>query len=147
MNIKKIQELVEIMSKNDLAEVLFEQEGTKVHLKKNGAQIVGQPMMQPVQMQQAQAAPGAAQAEAGEAKIDGQEVKSPMVGTFYASPSPDSDPFVKVGDIVNEGDVLCVVEAMKLMNEVKSEVSGKVVSILAENAEPIEFGQTLFIVQ
>ncbi|MBF0252278.1 MAG: acetyl-CoA carboxylase biotin carboxyl carrier protein [Candidatus Omnitrophica bacterium] len=147
MNIKKIQEIVELMTENDLAEVNIEEEGTKVHIKKNGMQFMSQPMMQPMQYAQPQAMKQEQPSAASEAQIAGTPIKSPMVGTFYSAPSPDSEPYVKVGDTVKKGDVLCIVEAMKLMNEVKSEFSGKIVSILAENAEPIEFGQTLFIIQ
>lgn len=73
-------------------------------------------------------------------------MNSPMVGTFYSAPNPESEPFVKVGDKINEGDVLCIIEAMKMMNEVKSEFSGIVKQILVENAEPVEFDQTLFVI-
>ena len=72
------------------------------------------------------------------------EVKAPMVGTFYNSPAPDAQPYVRIGDIVNEGDVLCIIEAMKLMNEIKCEVKGKIADILIENGQPVEFGQILF---
>lgn len=74
-------------------------------------------------------------------------VKSPMVGTFYLAPAPDADPYVRVGDVIEPGQTLCIVEAMKLMNEIQSEVRGKVVRVLAENAKPVEFGQALFLVQ
>ena len=75
------------------------------------------------------------------------EIKSPMVGTFYKAPSPDATPFVKVGDDIEVGQVVCIIEAMKLMNEIKSEVKGKVVSVLVENGDPVEFGQVLFLVE
>jgi acetyl-CoA carboxylase biotin carboxyl carrier protein len=76
----------------------------------------------------------------------GREVKAPMVGTFYRSPAPEEPPFVEVGDTVNKGDVICIIEAMKLMNEVKAEFGGKITEISAENADPVEFGQTIFII-
>ena len=76
----------------------------------------------------------------------GNKMNSPMVGTFYSAPNPESEPFVKVGDQINEGDVLCIIEAMKMMNEVKSEFSGTVKQILVDNAEPVEFDQTLFVI-
>ena len=75
------------------------------------------------------------------------EIKSPMVGTFYKAPGPDTPPFIEIGDTIKEGDVLCIIEAMKLMNEIKSEVNGKVSDILVENGEPVEFGQVLFLVE
>ena len=78
--------------------------------------------------------------------IEGNEIKSPIVGTFYRKPSPEKEPFVNVGDIVSKGDVLCIIEAMKNMNEIKSDFSGKVVSIEVDDAQPVEFGQTIIII-
>ena len=82
-----------------------------------------------------------------EETTDGNFIKSPMVGTFYASASPGAKPFVNLGDIVNEGDVVCIVEAMKMMNEIKSEFTGKVISIKVDNSEPVEYGQALFEIE
>ena len=150
MNIKKIQELVELMNNNDLTEVEIEEEGTKIRLIRRPQGIVEQHIVHaPVAAQPVMAQPPVAgQPGEPEGKAAGMlEVKSPMVGTFYKSPSPDSDPYVKVGDIVHKGDVLCIVEAMKLMNEVKSEFEGRITNILVENAEPIEFGQTMFLLE
>jgi acetyl-CoA carboxylase biotin carboxyl carrier protein len=145
MNIKKIKELIELMNENGLAEVEVETEGSKIRLSKNAKGVVEQVIA---------SAPGR-QAQAGEAspsevapkQASGQEVKSPMVGTFYSASSPDVEAFVKVGSIIQKGDVLCIVEAMKLMNEVKAEFGGKVVEILVENAEAVEYGQPLFLVE
>lgn len=96
----------------------------------------------------APAAPApAAPAPKAEEKIKGTEIKAPIVGTFYRSPAPDADPYVKEGDLVKKGQVLCIIEAMKLMNEIESEVSGVVRKILVNNAEPVEYGQPLFIVE
>ena len=81
-----------------------------------------------------------------EAMVDGEVITSPMVGTFYAASSPGAKPFISVGDVVNEGDVVCIVEAMKMMNEIKSDFSGKVSAILVENSEPVEFGQSLVVI-
>ncbi len=92
------------------------------------------------------AAPAAPAAAAG-ASRDAQAVVSPMVGTFYRSPAPDADPFVEVGDIVEVGQTVCIIEAMKLMNEIEAEVKGRVVQVLVENAQPVEFGQKLFLVE
>ena len=142
MNIKKIQELVEIMNENGLAQLEIEEEGSKIKLSKGSAGVVQQVVSHPAAPQ---AAPEAQAAPAGAGNL--KEVTSPMVGTFYPSPAPDADPYVKVGDIVHKGDVLCIVEAMKLMNEVKSEVEGKIVEICVESAEPIEFGQVMFRIE
>ncbi len=89
----------------------------------------------------------AAPANAASAARDSQAVSSPMVGTFYRSPAPDADPFVEVGDIVEVGQTVCIIEAMKLMNEIEAEVKGRVVQVLVENAQPVEFGQKLFLVE
>ena len=149
MNIKKIKELVEIMKENDLTEVEVEQEGVKVHLVKGGRTVAVEQQVVSVPQVQSAAPQAAAASEAPQAKPaqGGKEVKAPMVGTFYRSSSPDVDPYVQVGDTVKKGDVLCIVEAMKMMNEVKSEFSGKIWDILVENAEPVEFGQVMFLIE
>ena len=82
-----------------------------------------------------------------ENEIKGNQVTSPIVGTFYRKPSPDKEPFVKVGDIVNKGDVLCIIEAMKMMNEIKSEFDGKISSIEVDDGQPVEFGQTIIVIE
>jgi acetyl-CoA carboxylase biotin carboxyl carrier protein len=82
-----------------------------------------------------------------ESSLQGLSIKSPMVGTFYRSPSPEVDPFIKVGDHVKKGDTLCIIEAMKIMNEVEAEVSGVILDIQIENAQPVEYGQTLFLIE
>jgi len=92
------------------------------------------------------AVPAAAPVAAAESSKNNKDIKSPMVGTFYRSPSPEAESFVEVGQTVEVGQVVCIVEAMKLMNEIKSEVRGKIVEVSVQNAEPVEFGQTLFIV-
>lgn len=147
MNIKKIRELVEMMNESGLTEVEVEQEGQKIKLTKNSKgnieqvsqeKVVAQPVNQPVAQQKA---------PEEYARKNLKEITSPMVGTFYRSSNPDAEPYVQEGDIVKKGDVVCIVEAMKLMNEVKSEVSGRIREVMAENAEPIEFGQVLFTVE
>ncbi len=148
MNIKKIQELIELMNKNDLSEVEVDMEGMKVKIVKGGHAAVG-----PVVYHSATAPMAVAPKEGGasvpsvESGRNLKEVKSPMVGTFYRSSAPDSEPYVEVGSMVHKGDVLCIVEAMKLMNEIKAEFGGKVAEILVENAESVEFGQPLFRVE
>jgi len=148
MNIKKIKELIELMTDNDLSEIEIEQENTKIHLIKRPHGVIEQQVIAAPVAQPAQAAGGrepAAQPEEEQGNL--LHVKAPMVGTFYRASAPDADPYVQVGDIVHKGDVLCIVEAMKLMNEVKSEYDGKIVSIPVENAEPVEFGQTMFVLE
>jgi len=145
MNIKKIKELVELMNENGLTEVEIEQEGMKVKLTKRAQGVVEQVVTSVA----ASAPPATAAAPEGpkEEKSNRKEVKAPMVGTFYKSPAPDADDYVAVGDVVQKGDVLCIVEAMKLMNEVKAEFGGRIVEILVENAEAVEYGQTMFVVE
>ena len=148
MNIKKIQELIQLMAENDLSEIEIETEGTKVRLIKKSAGGVeyqvapAMPMGQP-----APSALAPSESKPAEEKSNQLEVKSPMVGTFYRSASPDDSPYVQVGDVIHKEDVLCIIEAMKLMNEVKSELDGRIVSISVGNAEAVEFGQTIFLIE
>lgn len=147
MSIKKIKELVDLMKDNDLAEVEVEQEGLKVRLIKTGQGTIERvPVTAAPTVSQAPAAELQDKEQAGR-KTEHKELKSPMVGTFYRSPSPDTDPYVQSGDVIQKGDVLCIVEAMKLMNEVKAEFGGKVVQVLVENGDPVEYGQALFLVE
>ena len=151
MNLKDIKEILALMNENDLNEIEIEREGLKLKLKKNatGQVVMSQPThyaVESIPSPKAAAAPAAPTA-ADVARKDTKEIKSPMVGTFYRSPSPEAGPFVEVGQTVEIGQVVCIVEAMKLMNEIKSEVRGKVVEVTVENAEPVEFGQVLYIVE
>ncbi|MFH1395143.1 MAG: acetyl-CoA carboxylase biotin carboxyl carrier protein [Candidatus Omnitrophota bacterium] len=144
MNIKQIRELVEIMNNNDLSEVEIEQDGIKIKLAKKvygGIEQVVTPVVQ------ARQHPAAVSEEPLPQKENGKEIKAPMVGTFYRSPSPDVAPYVEEGDVIQKGDVLCIVEAMKVMNEVKAELGGRIARICVENAEPVEFGQVMFVVE
>ncbi len=145
MNIKKIQELVDMMNKNDLTEIEVEIDGMKVKLAKKGHASVNEVVYHTplAARKEAEAASGGQKEVAHNLK----EVKSPMVGTFYRASAPDADPYVEVGSIVQKGDVLCIVEAMKLMNEIKAEFGGKIAGILVENAESVEFGQALFHIE
>jgi len=135
MEIKNLKELIDFMDEHALCELEVEEEGTRIKLKKysgNSPVVVSQ-------------APIVQQETKADAKDDGTiEIKSPMVGTFYIAASPESKPFVDVGSDLRSGSVVCIIEAMKLMNEIKAEVSGKVVEICVANGEPIEFGQILF---
>jgi len=149
MNLKEIKEVITLMNENDLTEIEIEREGSKIKIKKGyqGTPVV---MSSPsVEYRPAAAAPSAApeilKPEAPSGK-GAKEIKAPMVGTFYRSPSPDAPPFVDIGQVIEVGQVVCILEAMKLMNEIKSDVRGKIVEIKVGNAEPVEFGTVLFVI-
>jgi len=151
MNLKEIKEILALMNENSLNEIEIERDGLKLKLKKSaGGMVVGAPTHYAVESLPApKAVPSAAPAAANgaEAAKNNKDIKSPMVGTFYRSPSPEAESFVEVGQTVEIGQVVCIVEAMKLMNEIKSEVRGKITEVAVQNAEPVEFGQTLFVVE
>ncbi len=165
MNQKEIKELIEFLIDKDIAEFELERGDVKVRIKRAAPEppqpverIISVPAAVPVpavHMPVAHAPVGAPPAHAGSAptppaaekKEDLHIVKSPMVGTYYESPSPGSPPFVKPGDTIEVGQLLCIVEAMKLMNEIESDVAGEVVQCLAKNGQPIEYGQDLFAVR
>ena len=145
MNLKKIEEVIRLMEKHDLTEISIEEEGTKYHIRKgSGGQVE-----KIIQAPPAVVAPVPQETSATAPKEENNliEIKAPMVGTFYRSPAPDAKPFVDIGTKINENDLLCIIEAMKLMNEIKSEMKGKIVDILVENGEPVEFGQVLFLIE
>jgi acetyl-CoA carboxylase biotin carboxyl carrier protein len=149
LELKEIKELIALMKKNDLSVFKMEREGFRIVLKKGGEmQYIQAPAVQapPVLMP---ATPGG-QAAAGGTTPEGaaaeglKEITSPMVGTFYRSASPESPPYCDVGSDVTEDSVVCIIEAMKVMNEIKAEVRGRVVEVLVENGKPVQFGQPLF---
>jgi len=142
-NIKEIKELIKLMNENDLCEIEVEHEGAKIKLKR-GAEGVVMEGPRGTFVAGASAAPQAAAPEP--AAPPAQTIKSPMVGTFYGAPAPDAEPYVTVGSKVDVGQVVCIVEAMKLMNEIKSEIKGIISEIHGQNGEPVEFGQVLFSV-
>ncbi len=148
MNLKEIKEIIKLMQENELSEVEVEHEGGRLKLKKFGSDVHMTPVYHhaPAAPVAAPAGSSAAEAAAPAAKSAKTiEITSPMVGTFYRAPSPESPAYVEVGQIIEVGQVVCIVEAMKLMNEIKAEARGKVVEILVNNAEPVEFGQPLFL--
>ena len=147
MNLKEIREIINLMNEHDLCEIELERDGMKVKIKKTLGEVPESARRQPPEYSiETQVAPKSAEgASAGSANR--KEIKSPMVGTFYRSASPEAPPFVEIGQTVEVGQVVCIVEAMKLMNEIKSEVRGKIVEVHIENAQPVEFGQTLFSVE
>ena len=158
MKVEQVLELVKAVSDSELTEFKYEEDGVKLSLKKTSDKIVqipapaapvAAPVIAPAVMPagaEAQAAEAAAPAEGENDKSAGNVVKSPLVGTFYAAPAEDAEPYVKVGDSVKEGQVLAIVEARKLMNEIESDFTGTVKEILVENGQGVEFGQPLFVI-
>lgn len=154
MDIKQIQELIRFVSKSGVNEVSLEQDNFKITIKTNQAATVVNatiPAPQPVAAASVAAAPApAAPAAAAPAVADTSHyvtIKSPMIGTFYHSPTPEKPVFVNVGDEIQAGTVVCIIEAMKLFNEIESEVSGRIVKVLVQNASPVEYDQPLFLVE
>ena len=164
--IHELRELIKLVDQSSVQEIDMEHEGSKITIKKQGQeQVVNTitvPQVAPVAAPQApapvapkveaepKAAVSAVEAPVKEEKVMDKnllQIKSPMVGTFYAAPSPDSDPYVKIGDKIDEKSIVCIVEAMKLFNEIEAEVKGEIVEILAENAQLVEYGQPLFLVK
>jgi len=160
MDLIYVKKLIKLLSESAVDEIEIEEEGKKIRVVKHGnTMVAGAPMLGQVPMMiqsptgPASAAPPAmhaAQAEVPPAPPDTSkyhEIKSPIVGTFYRSPAPDAAPFVQIGTSVAPGTVLCIVEAMKLMNEIESDVTGKIVKVMVENGQPVEYDQTLFLVE
>ena len=141
MELDKLKKFIKFMDDNNLSELEIEEEGKRIRLGRNSN---NQPVIIP--QPPAASAPGEEMKEAPPKK-SGDEIKSPMVGTFYRASSPGAKPYCEVGDSVKPGDVVCIIEAMKLMNEIKAEVGGKVMQIPAENGQAVEFGQVLFVVE
>lgn len=148
MNPKEIKNMIDFISKSGLAEVNIETEAFKIQVKRNTeGTVIATPVAQaPVAIAAPVAAAPVAEAAPAVETNNYVEVKSPMIGTFYRSPTPNDPLFVSVGDRINVGDKVCIVEAMKLFNEIESEVSGTIVQVLVENASPIEYDQPLFLV-
>lgn len=157
MDLKEIKKILDMIAESEVNQVTIEEGDFKIKVKKTPdvAQSSAPVQYQMPAAQQAQQPPQTSQQASGggeskesesQSRPEGQVVKSPIVGTFYRAPSPDADDFVKVGDQVEKGQTLCIVEAMKIMNEIESEFSGEVKKILVENAEAVEFEQPLFII-
>ncbi len=148
VNLKELKELIALMNEHQLVEMELEREGMKVRLRKAGAPGGEEVVVQRIPAGGPQPLPPAGQAAPeAPAAMAGMEIKSPMVGTFYRAPAPEAPPFVEAGQEIEPGQVLCLIEAMKLMNEIKSEVKGRIAKILVENGQPVEFGQVLFLVE
>ena len=142
MELEDLKELLELLKETDITELQIEKDGSKVKIKR---EKILSPMGMPVQK-----SPAYEEKIVAETEDDIQRlvtVTSPIVGTFYRAPSPEAQPFVEVGQSVNQGTVLCIVEAMKLMNEIESDVDGIVVKVLVENSQPVEYGEPLFLIE
>ena len=143
MDLKELKALLRLMEGNDVEELEVEEGGRRIRIRRRSAQaLIPQAAMLPVPQATLQAAGAPAQDTAGLIPVE-----SPMVGTFYRAPAPGAEPYVKEGDIVQKGTTVCIIEAMKLMNEIEAEVKGRVARILVENGQPVEFGQTLFLLE
>lgn len=162
MKLTEIQDLIDFVSKSGVSEVDIQQKDFRIIIKAEDHSAIASPMVVQASAPQVQAPAPAAQVTpsapapapaAEEAPAPAAEeanyitVKSPMIGTFYRKPSPDKPTFVEVGDTIKEGDVLCIIEAMKLFNEIESEVSGKIVKVLVDDTSPVEYDQPLFLVE
>jgi|TARA_B100000965_G_scaffold158389_1_gene132012 acetyl-CoA carboxylase biotin carboxyl carrier protein len=143
MDIRKIKKLIHMLEQSDLNEIEVSQGEESVRISKGNSNDISTSISN---TDQSQAATNQDPIESN-TEIIGNIIKSPIVGTFYRKPSPEKPPFVNVGDTVSEGDVVCIVEAMKMMNEIKSEYSGKIISILPSDGQPVEFDQTLIIIE
>lgn len=161
MDIRKIKKLIELLEESSLNEIEIVEGEESVRLSRGGGATAQMAVPQyavsmPPQAAPAQPAPAPAATSSSalpptpsqeESVPEGELVRAPMVGTFYASSSPEADPFVGKGDTVSEGDTLCIIEAMKMFNQIEAEVSGTIVAILAENGQPVEFDQPLFVIR
>ncbi|MBI3812735.1 MAG: acetyl-CoA carboxylase biotin carboxyl carrier protein [Nitrospirae bacterium] len=150
MNLKELKELIELIQRSEISELELEKSGVKVRIKKERSSLPRPPIIEeipsapsvPEEVPQPQASAEPAPVPAGWLTLT-----APVVGTFYRSPAPDADPYAEVGSVVKKGQIICVIEAMKLMNEIESEWDGKIVEILVENAQPVEYGEPLFRIE
>lgn len=149
MDIRKVKKLIELLEESNIAELEIHEGEESVRISR--ASQIAAPVAAPAPVVAAAPAAPAAEAPvnapAGEAEISGHKVNSPMVGTFYRSPSPGSSAFVEVGSTVSVGDTLCIIEAMKLLNQIEADKAGTIKAILVENGEPVEYGQALFVIE
>jgi len=153
MDLNLIRKLVKLVDSSEITDLEIEENGLRVKIAKKirGLQAVTQPQIltspPPAVSNASEQNPAESAPVKEEKKENLHEIHSPIVGTFYRAPAPDADPYVQVGDNISTGSVLCIVEAMKLMNEIESDVSGKIVKILVENGKPVEYNQPLFLIQ
>lgn len=153
MDIRKVKKLIELLEESDIGEIEIHEGEESVRISRNSTQapqmMAPAPMMMPPPITSAAIAeaPAPGAASGGEAQISGHTVNSPMVGTFYRAPSPGSAPFVEEGQSVKAGETLCIIEAMKLLNQIEADKTGTIKSILVENGQPVEFDQPLFVIE
>ena len=151
MNEKKIKQLIKIVEESDINELEVSRWGRRVRITKIGAHHNGSADIETIRVgERSDASDVGSNLAPDETELlqeSGVEIKSPMVGTFYAAPGPDTSPYVSVGDKIKVGDVLCIVEAMKLMNEIEAEEAGVISKILVENADPVQYNQPLFLLE
>jgi acetyl-CoA carboxylase biotin carboxyl carrier protein len=146
MDIRKVKKLIELLDESGIAEIEITEGEESVRISRYSPNAPVAAVAAPAPAMMAAATPAAAAAPAAEPEEDGFLVAAPMVGTFYAASSPGAAPYVQVGDRVNEGDTLCIIEAMKMMNQIDADVSGVIKSIRVQNGEPVEYGQTLIVI-
>lgn len=148
MNIKEIKEMINLMNENGLVELEIEKDGMRIRLKKTGAEVetfISPWTNEKTKMSHGQ---GKENTEITEKEtVKTAEIKAPMVGTFYRAPSPEAPAYVEMSQVIEPGQVICIIEAMKLMNEIKSEIKCKILEVLVDNTEPVEFGQPMFLVE
>ena len=149
MDLRKLKKLIDLVQESGIAEIEITEGEEKVRIVRGGVVEETAPAARPPVSPPAAVAPvsAAATSEAPPAAVSGHVVKSPMVGTFYRSPSPDAKPFVQVGDTVKAGQTICIIEAMKLMNEIEADADGVVKAILVENGQPVEYGEALLVIE
>lgn len=150
MDLKQIEKLIAAMERSSLKRIVLKQEGFEIELERESAHEMVMMPAAPPQTEMRYEAPSALaprETKQAQAPAAGSFVTSPMVGTYYASPSPDDPPFVKVGDFVEENTVLCIIEAMKVMNEVKAGMKGRIVEVLLKNGNPVEFGTPIYRIE
>jgi len=151
MDIRKIKKLIELLDESGVAEIEIKEGEESVRISRQQNVVAAPVAVAPAPAAIAAAAPAApvaaAEAPAAEAEVSGHQITSPMVGTFYRSASPGAAVFTDVGQNVSEGDTLCIIEAMKILNQIEADKSGKIKAILVENGQPVEFGQPLFIIE
>jgi acetyl-CoA carboxylase biotin carboxyl carrier protein len=149
MDLRKLKKLIDLVQESGIGEIEITEGEEKVRISRHGAggtPMIMAPQMQPMAYAPA-AAPGALAPVEAAPEPKGHQLKSPMVGTFYRAPSPGAPPFVEIGQAVTKGQTLCIIEAMKLLNEIESDAAGTIKAILVENGQPVEYGQPLFLIE